>query len=400
MKTQHKQFLHIGIGAVILASAVLLVGCGGAASPTAVGTPTATLLPAINSGGQVIADGKVVPLQSANLSFTGSGIVETVLVSEGDLLQKDQAIARLTGSQQAQASLAAAQLELLSAKQSLTDLTRNSPVAAAQAQLDLANARKKEKDAKEDSILASSGGKKEALGKAKDDLAAAQAQYYYLLSHNDNSMGAQIRIATAYQEVIRALQEVQKAQGEYDDTQRNGGDGDSSVAEIRRAEYALAQAQRKSDEDALGRLQNGVDPEKLALAVARVTNAERQLDAAQTAVNNLELRAPFSGTVVSMSLKQGELVNPGSVVARLADLSGWKIETTNLSEMDVVKIQLGDTAAITFDALPGVKLTGHVDRINGFGESQQGEITYKVTILLDTSDPHLRWNMTAIVKIH
>jgi multidrug efflux pump subunit AcrA (membrane-fusion protein) len=402
MNKQQKRILFIGIGVVALASAILLAGCASAsASPTAAsGSSTATPLPPVSSGNQIIADGKVIPLQSASLSFTVGGNVEKVLVAEGDAVQINQPIARLAGSQQAQAGVAAAQLELLNAKQALTNLTRNAPVSAAQAQLDLANARKAEKDAKENSLNASSGGKKEALQKAKDWLADAQSRYDYLVAHNDGSVNAQFQIAMAYQEVIRALQEVQKAQNEYDNALRNGGDGDTSTAEIERAKYALTMAQRKAAEDALGRLRNGVDPEALAITEARVLNAERQLEAAQTALNNLELRAPFAGTVVSLSLKEGEFVTPGIVVVRIADLSGWKIETTNLSEMDVVKVKLGDTVVVTFDALPGVKLTGRVDRINGYGETQQGEITYKVTVLLDPNQTALYWNMTAIVKIH
>jgi HlyD family secretion protein len=400
MDKHKKRMLVIGIGAVVLAGAILVAGCAASGTPTAASSSTATALPPVNSGDQVIADGRVVPLQSASLSFITGGNVEKVLVVEGDSVQADQPLVRLTGSQQAQAGLAAAQLELLNAKQALTTLTRNAPISAAQAQLDLANARKKEKDAKEDSIIASSGGKKEALQKAKDWLADAQSRYGFLLQHSDNSISSQIAIAGAYQEVVQALQEVQKAQGEYDDTLRNGGDGDSTIGEIRRAEYALAQAQRKADEDTLGRLQNGVDPETLAITEARVLNAERQVDAAQTALNNLELRAPFAGTVVSLSLKEGEFISPGVVAVRIADLSGWKIETTNLSEMDIVKVKLGDSVAVTFDALPGEKLAGRVDRINGYGESQQGEITYKVTILLDPNQSQLHWNMTAIVKIH
>jgi HlyD family secretion protein len=401
MNKQQKRMLYIGIGAVVLVSAIVLAGCAAAsASPTATGSATATVLPPVSSGGQIIADGKVNPLQSASLSFLAGGNVESILVKEGDAVAADQALVRLAGSQQAQAGVAAAQLELLNAKQALTDFTRNSPIAAAQAQLDLANAHKAEKDSKENAIKASSGGKKEALQKAKDWLADAQSRYDYLVAHSDGSANAQYQIAIAYQEVIRALQEVQSAQNDYDKVMRTGGDGDTTTAEIERAKYALAQAQAKAAQDALDRMKDGVDPEKLALLEARVLNAEKALAAAQNALSNLELRAPFAGTIVSIPVKVGEFAAPGTVGVRVADLSGWKIETTNLSEMDVVKIKLGDTVSISFDALPGTKLTGRVDRINGYGESQQGEITYKVTVLLDPNTAVLFWNMTAILKIH
>jgi multidrug efflux pump subunit AcrA (membrane-fusion protein) len=399
MNTIQKRLLAIGIGAAVLLSAILLVACGASATPTSATTPTA--LPAVNSGNQVIADGKVLPLQSANLSFTVGGTVEKVLLTEGDAVAADQVIARLTGSEQAQAGVTAAQLELLNAKKALADLTRDAPIAAAQAKLDLANAKKALDDATTNYNNIVVDYEKGALNEAKQTLADARVRYAYVQQHHEDGMMGQLQIQEAYNDVLRAMQLEQEAAMDYSNRYGSGRAVPSrSSVEIVSAQFDLAEAKRKADEDTTGRLKNGVDPELLAIAEARQLNAERQADAAQKALNNLELRAPFASTLVGLSLKERDFVSPGMVVAHIADLSGWKIETTNLSEMDVVKIAPGDTAAVTFDALPGTKLTGHVDKINGFGESQQGEITYKATILLDTVDSQLHWNMTAIVKIH
>lgn len=54
---------------------------------------------------------------------------------------------------------------------------------------------------------------------------------------------------------------------------------------------------------------------------------------------------------------------------------------------------------ITFDGIPDLQLTGRVIRITGFGEKQQGDIVYTVTIDPDRQDPRFRWNMTASVAI-
>ena len=54
---------------------------------------------------------------------------------------------------------------------------------------------------------------------------------------------------------------------------------------------------------------------------------------------------------------------------------------------------------VEIDALPGASFDGTVTNIKPFGVNVQGDITYKATVRLDTSDPRLRWNMTAAVTI-
>jgi HlyD family secretion protein len=73
------------------------------------------------------------------------------------------------------------------------------------------------------------------------------------------------------------------------------------------------------------------------------------------------------------------------------------VETTDLTELNINNIQEGDAVKITFDAIPGLELSGTVLRIQSLGQNKQGDITYKVTVKLDKQDDRLRWNMTALV---
>ena len=81
------------ISVATLAGALLaLAACGTA--PTAApngGTP----LPVVVDNFAVIADGRIVPRQSVQLSFDRGGRVETVLVAEGSSLAADGLIAQL-----------------------------------------------------------------------------------------------------------------------------------------------------------------------------------------------------------------------------------------------------------------------------------------------------------------
>ena len=83
----------------------------------------------------------------------------------------------------------------------------------------------------------------------------------------------------------------------------------------------------------------------------------------------------------------------------LADVGTWKIETDNLNERDVVRLQLGQPAQISFDALPAVRLSGTVTAIQPRGVDRYGDMIYTVTVLPTTGDERLRWNMSASVTI-
>jgi len=122
---------------------------------------------------------------------------------------------------------------------------------------------------------------------------------------------------------------------------------------------------------------------------------QRQLDLANT-----ELKAPFAGTIASLNLETGEEVTAAAPVVQLADQSGWRIETDDLTENNVVYVNVSDTVDISIDALPDLKLTGTVERVKPLGENKQGDITYTATIIPNGSDKRLRWNMTASVTIH
>ena len=117
------------------------------------------------------------------------------------------------------------------------------------------------------------------------------------------------------------------------------------------------------------------------------------------ALDQTELKAPFAGSIAGLDLKPREYIALGTPVIQLADVSAWQIETSDLTELQVVNIHDHAKATITFDALPGVELPGNVLRIKGLGENWQGDIVYKVIVVPDTVDQRMRWNMTASVSI-
>ncbi|HUW96356.1 MAG TPA: efflux RND transporter periplasmic adaptor subunit, partial [Anaerolineae bacterium] len=97
--------------------------------------------------------------------------------------------------------------------------------------------------------------------------------------------------------------------------------------------------------------------------------------------------------------RQGERINPGAPAVVLGDVSEFKIETTDLNEVDLYLIQVGQTVDLTFDALPERSIRGVVNLIAPMASLEQGGTNYEVTIVLEEQDADLRWGMTAFVDI-
>ena len=171
--------------------------------------------------------------------------------------------------------------------------------------------------------------------------------------------------------------------------------------ELVRAEAALAKAQLEVD-----RLPPDASPDQvesaeveLRLAEADRSVAESALSKAQVELRQTELRAPFDGTIAAVDVERGEQALAGQLVLTIGDLSGWLIETTDLSELEVVRVHTGDSATVTFEALPGVVLAGRIDRIQVRGTGDAGNVVFAVAVRPDTHDDQLYWNMTATVRI-
>ena len=105
-----------------------------------------------------------------------------------------------------------------------------------------------------------------------------------------------------------------------------------------------------------------------------------------------------AGTLTNLDLKVGEFAASGQPVLTIADLSGWVVKTTDLTEIDVVNLKEGQPVEITLDAIPDQTLKGNILSISNNYTERQGDIVYKVTVLLTDKNPAIRWGMTAKVN--
>src|SRR3989304_3319346 len=103
---------------MFLLAGVVLAACGGR-GPAA--DANATEVPIAVADAQVVAEGRLVPRESVELSFVASGQVAEVLVKEGDVVKAGDVLARLSNREQLESNIAVAQLEVLAAQQAALD---------------------------------------------------------------------------------------------------------------------------------------------------------------------------------------------------------------------------------------------------------------------------------------
>lgn len=173
------------------------------------------------------------------------------------------------------------------------------------------------------------------------------------------------------------------------------------------AEAALRSAQVNAELQRYGRVKeqrNGkifwtqLPKEFIEIADIQVRQAQAALEIAQAVFSQTTLVAPFDGIVASVEIAQGEFIQQGQVAVTLATLNNLRVATTDLSERDILKVNIGDSANVFVEAL-NQNLNGKVTAISPLADTVGGDVVFKVTIELDEQIRGLLWGMTAEVTI-
>ena len=370
---------------LVLATGVLLAGCGGAQSTEAAPTGEVPVV-ADTSDGKVVAEAVIEPARSSELRFDAAGDVAEVLVQEGDAVAAGSVLARLEKADleravaQSELALQQAQLRL----EQLQEPAREADVEAARAALSDAQAAYQQ--ARQNQTLTghsvSVGDEVRAARYARDETYRVYQNLVNKLSADDS------RLAAAHDAYLNALGAYNRAVENADLQLANAKN------ELTRAYHAIQEAQ-----NGLDALLEGMDEQEVEAARLEVKTAELSLDAARSNLEQAVLVAPFAGIVTAANVEPGDAAAPGEVAFVLATLEQLQARTTDLTELDVARVAEGQAVVVTVDALPDLKLPGRVVRIGLQSVDYRGDVTYPVYVALDEPAPELRWGMTALVEI-
>lgn len=151
--------------------------------------------------------------------------------------------------------------------------------------------------------------------------------------------------------------------------------------------------------------QNAVDSARLELESANSAYSDAVAKAAKRTV-----KAPCSGSVVAMNAVVGAAVGQGSgggqgssgPLIQIADISQMKVNA-QVNEADISNLAVGQTATVTFSAVPDAIMDATVTRIatvsTGSGDNGSGVVTYTVELLIPSPDARIKPGMTASASI-
>jgi HlyD family secretion protein len=283
-----------------------------------------------------------------------------------------------------------AEADLITAQRNLYNL-QPTDLAVAQAEMAVNNAEKVLKDAQKSRSYLNNNATKEQID-------AAYATYLQAIDEVDHMQQAYDRVkdrpvddtqrAIAESNLSSAIGRQNQAKANYDALLGNASAEDIARAD---AKVTLAEAQLTDARHQYEKLKNGPDPEDVKTAEARIA-------AIQATLNLQSLKAPFNGTITDVKIKPGDQVNPGTTAFRIDDLTRLLVDV-QISEIDVNRITVAQTASISFDAIQGKNYTGKITHVARVGTVIAGAVTYTVTIELLDADENVRPAMTAAVNV-
>lgn len=340
-----------------------------------------------------VSEGHIMPITDIKLFFPVKGKVKEILVKEGQSVKAGDTLINLDDDQQAQALLTTAKLDYIDAQQAYDKFIRTTDIASAQAFQEYQKAQINRAEAQ---LLW------EAINpnQINDDIDVAKADvedYKKALNDANDTLDKYKNLKPDNATRRNAEDDVRKAEADYNTAVRKVEELQRKIDEPKaQLDKALAE-EAESKRNYENTIDSAPDPDKKALLEARLNNSKAQLATAQKAVDNFSLQAPFSGEITDINLAIGELAGSDKYAIQMADTSEWIVETSDLNELEVVNVSVGQSVEVIPDAIADITLTGNVESISQSYKSQGGDILYTVKIKLTDTDPRLRWGMTVQV---
>lgn len=348
-----------------------------------------------NTNDLIIADGEIVPNNDLKILSPTNGKIKQILLEEGQHVEADQVIIQFEVPEQLQAELEAANLDLLSSTQSLDNLYQSGNLQKQQAYQRVLNAQTAKRAAMaawdefdEDQYNEDLEAIKEDVIDARQELEDAKEELKDYLDLEEDNPQRENR-----------QDDVDEAQLNLNELEREQADLEQSYEQLK-LDLEITRAEEETAlEEYQKYKQDNIPEDRLALIEQQITSAQTRIDAIQAAINDLEISAPFEGLIVSLNIQEGEWVMAGQPLAVIADLSNWYVESTDLTELEIVDIGLGDIALLELDAFPDEVIRGKVIEIKEYPELKYNDVIYRIRIELPEHDLPLRWKMTTIIKI-
>ncbi|MHC0064236.1 efflux RND transporter periplasmic adaptor subunit [Nostoc sp. UIC 10890] len=337
---------------------------------------------------RITASGKVVPVQSVNISPKNPGVLSQLYVEQGDRIQQGQILARMDSASieaqrsQYRANLAQSQAQLAQA------------VAGSRPQ-EIAQARARLAQAQAQLAAAKAGNRPQEIAQSKSQVDAAQARVNYTGEQVKRYQYLYKEGAERKQLLDQAISDDKSARASLEEAKKRLSlvQSGTRTEEIDQRQAAVNEARA-----ALVLLEDGTRSEEIVQRQAAVASAEAQLKGVQVQLDETIIRAPLSGIVTQKYADPGAFVTPTTSASASASATSSSIVAVarglevlaQVPEADIGRIKQGQQVEIVADAYPDQVFKGKVRLIAPEAVVEQGVTSFQVRVALDTGIDKLR----------
>ncbi|MBQ3565818.1 MAG: HlyD family efflux transporter periplasmic adaptor subunit [Oscillospiraceae bacterium] len=340
-------------------------------------------------GGMGMGGGSSMPMGSTSVSTSSSSssvelIVDEVFISAGQTVSEGDIIMSIT-----QESIDAARTEL-------TDAVSDAELALAQAKIE----------------------ENETLLSAKYEYDTRIAEGSSALSTYNAKLD---EIASNISALSSQIAETESEIAELEDAVANGNSQSEmqltparSQLENYQSQLSSAQSTRSSDElaakqeyeEALMYYENAQQLYDIAVsdmgdatasAQEAVDTAKDNLKAFESYISDGNIKAEYSGTIMSVGYASGDTLSADTAIAEYADAETITV-TVNVTEDDIAAVRLDEVVEVTFLSYPDEIFSGYVSEIGSSSSSANSStVSYPVTVVITTVPETILTGMTANV---
>jgi len=435
MSARTRRFLLTGgLGVAVVAIALLAMSSvySTASAKSTVRTTTVQLGTVAVT---VTATGNVAPAAALSVNFQTGGTLSAITVKPGDQVVAGQALAKIDDAP-SQAALASAQAALASAQAGLANVQQPvTALVAAQNRVALASAQQQVVSAQASLNAALQSAQLNAVG-YQNTLSQVTAQLNRDTNQLNTDQASCVTPTTTTggsgggQSCSSVLLQDQNTLAKDNDSLVNARQQQASgllkdQQSIVQAQNGLVSAQNNlATTQVSNQAKSVATPASVAQAQSQVAQAQAALLTAQKNEANTTLTAPTGGTVAAVNGVVGQTVSGGGTAAAssssgsssggtgassgsssassafmtLDDTSALQV-VAGFAEADASKIQAGQAASITLNALPNQQISGQVTKVDVTSTVVSNVVTYNVTVALTNPPAGARPGMTANIGV-
>ncbi len=176
-------------------------------------------------------------------------------------------------------------------------------------------------------------------------------------------------------------------------------------AELKQAEHTYGRRDKLFQRGLISEEELGVIELNLAIAKGKLIQAKTALERATERLAEAIVLAPINGIILQKYVEEGQIiasgvsnVSGGTPIADIADMSSVHIEA-GIDEIDIGKIEAGQTALVVAEAYPERRFRGKIVRISPEARIEQNVTLFDVIIEVENTSGLLKSGMNANAEI-